>query len=59
MHCGECLFYELNINEYPCSECENRSMFERPTPSLMCLINEIRQVRDLVQELKHSIEKGE
>ena len=59
MTCSECLFCELSINEYPCSECKDCSMFERPTPSLLCLINEIRRVRDLVQELKHVIEKGE
>lgn len=59
MNCSECLFYELSINEYPCSECKDCSMFERLTPSVMCLIKEIRQVKDLVQELKDSIEKGE
>lgn len=59
MSCSECLFCEISINEYPCSECKNCSMFERPTTSLMYLVNEIRQVRNLVQDLKHSIEKGE
>ena len=56
MNCSECFYWDLTMNEYPCSGCSNHDMFRDAkhtaiTPEdIMMLIHEIRQLRKLVEK---------
>lgn len=61
MNCGECRYYPLKLNEYPCSECKDHDRFRDARDTTIMpedftmLMDELRRIREAIEKL---VEKG-